>query len=160
MLFLLNYVFKASVALLSLISHRGTTFNQVVHISYRQYTAVATAVVNARDQIMRLALAVFLVSFVALDSIRANPSTSNRLTTCKANAWVDDGCDTKTKICQITCHEPDEECENQCDSSAKIKYSEMVSTKCELLCETSKDDTDEEKRCRFWRWVSCFLNIN
>ena len=80
---------------------------------------------------------------------------------CIANHNWEDGCEVDGNIGQYTCPK-DGTCTNPdaVDAGLEVEagpYAEMNATKCSELCDLSKgSDTvsDEDHRCRFWRYVS------
>ena len=105
---------------------------------------------------MRLAFKVLILALAVPNNLASpNPKPSDRLTDCAANNKWEHGCDDIENICQISCAKNVEgqKCENPCDGTSEITYDEMVATKCEEICNASKDDSAEPEHCRFWRWV-------
>ena len=72
------------------------------------------------------------------------------------------GCVPSPNICEISCPEdgtcvqtgPDQGCVDALVSNDTINHVDMTEKKCLELCQASDAVGDEDKRCRFWRYVS------
>ena len=78
-----------------------------------------------------------------------------RTAECPPNQCWEGGCDINPNICQITC-KTGEACETECADDPQLDVADMNADKCSELCIASRDKAENDKPCRFWRYVSHF----
>ena len=112
-------------------------------------------------------LALALPAFINAQCLETSDSTSTTTTTttttlpfgrtaeCPPNQCWEGGCDINPNICQITCTTGGA-CETACDDDPQLDPANMNADKCSELCIASRDKAENDKPCRFWRYVSNF----